>query len=127
MKSIEKIVFRGLLITIFFWLFLYISIFFANSTPFDDRTFNQQLWLEMDKSTIADNPRGEMYLDLTENYLKKGMTIADVKVLLGSPDLYSTKTQLSYNLGMWSLMDFNSLTIDFSPDGELIKAYMVQH
>lgn len=76
-----------------------------------------------------DNPRGKMYEDLVENYLRKGMTKAQVVALLGESDLVTKPEIISYNLGMWSGMriDYDSLDLVFSNDGKLTKYYRVQH
>ena len=98
-------------------------------SPFDNREFNRSAWVAMDHDMNPDNPRGEMYTDLVEKHLNKGMHISQVKVLLGEPDFESEESSLRYNLGMWSgmRMDYDSLNLEFSEKGRLLKVYRLQH
>ena len=97
--------------------------------PFDNRDFDSEIWLKYHEDMEPDNPRGEMYEDLVENYLIKGMSKAEVFGLLGQPDFQNTEDMMSYNLGMWSGMriDYDSLDLKFTDDGGLVEFYRVQH
>ncbi|MGJ0483877.1 MAG: hypothetical protein ACR65R_05000 [Methylomicrobium sp.] len=109
-------------------LYAYIN-FVVLDDPFDNRDFDGEVWLKYQRNMNPDNPRGEMYEDLMENYLHKGMSKSKVIGLLGQPDFQDTGMLMSYNLGMWSGMriDYDSLDLHFSKSGELTKYYRVQH
>jgi len=103
--------------------------FMGGGYPFDNREFDQSVWLSMNKDMSPDNPRGEMFVDLKDRHLKEGMTQFQIKALLGEPDFKNEPRLLSYNLGMWSglRMDYDSLDLVFSESGKLVEAYRVQH
>lgn len=97
--------------------------------PFDDRPFDREVWLAEAGLPGPDNPRGQMYEDLLEKHLKKGMTKAEVLALLGKPDATSRSRLFSYELGMWSGMRIDTDTLDVEFDGtdKVKRAYRVQH
>jgi len=96
--------------------------------PFNDREFDQVVWMSFHESIEADNPRGNMAYDIIDR-LKSGMSRADVLTLLGTPDFDEQANCLSYNLGMWSgfRIDYDSLDIFFDDSGNFSYAVIVQH
>lgn len=97
--------------------------------PFNNRDFDKEIWLKSHADMDPDNPRGEMYEDLVENHLSKGMSKTEIFGLLGQPDFQNTEDLMSYNLGMWSGMriDYDSLDLKFTADGGLVEFCRVQH
>lgn len=100
----------------------------SSDGSFDDLSFERQIWLQWRGSENPDNKRGLMYEDLLTKLIP-GMTKQEVLMLLGEPDHAKTENSFSYILGMWSgmKMDYDTLEIKFDTDGQLIKAYRVQH
>jgi hypothetical protein len=130
MNKFKKIILGFVIICVLAFISLYAFVMsIGDSNPFNNREFDQTVWLSMDNDMNPDNPRGEMFSSLIEEHLKEGMTISQVKVLLGEPDIKDEKALLSYNLGVWSGMriDYDSLDLVFSESGKLIKFYRVQH
>ncbi|WP_041366540.1 hypothetical protein [Methylophaga frappieri] len=103
--------------------------FLTGDSPFNDKEFDQKVWLSMDTDWDPDNPRGKMYEDIVDNHLEKGMSKQQVVDLLGQPDLKNKSLLFSYNLGMWSgfRMDYDSLDLVFNSSANLEKFYRVQH
>ena len=130
MKKVLKFVIAacGLLLVGVVGLFGYLY-FVVLDDPFDNKEFNRETWIKFHRSNEPDNPRGEMYESLVQNYLKKGMYKEKVVEILGKPDFVEEDAFLSYNLGMWSgfRMDYDSLDLKFSADGQLVEFYRVQH
>ena len=126
LKIIASILAVGLLgYVAFVWYVAYVVF----DTPFDNKEFDKIVWQKYHKDMNPDNPRGEMYKSLIEDYLKQGMTKREIIQLLGEPDYKDEENLLSYNLGMWSgfRIDYDSLDLNFSNDGNLVKYYRVQH
>ncbi len=96
---------------------------------FDNKKFNQEVWLQYHDDWEAKNPRGNMIRDIELKYLKQGMIREDVLELLGPPDLQQTDQLLSYNIGMWSgfRMDYDSFDLYFDESGKLQRSVIVQH
>lgn len=130
MKKIFKIIgiVAGIIILLFALFYAYV-FFVVLDCPFDNKDFDKTTWVQFDNSNDPDNPRGEMYEDLIENNLSKGMSKKEVIDLLGQPDYKSEEYFLSYNLGAWSgfRIDYDSLDLEFDKDGKLVKFYRVQH
>ena len=79
------------------------AIFFFDRTSADSQ-FNSEIWKAQQYSTEANNPRAAMIADLEKNYLRKGMTRAEIEGLLGEPDTIraiksSSTKRHRYNLG----------------------------
>ena len=112
--------------TIAFFAYIYFIVF---DYPFDNKEFDKVTWEKFSENMEPDNPRGEMFENLTEQHLKTGMTKSEVIKLLGKPDFREEKDFLSYNIGMWSgyRIDYDSLDLKFNEKGELIEFYRVQH
>ncbi len=118
---------------LFFMIMLHLSI----DDPFDDRTFDRQLWVQYDGSLDSDNPRGQMFVDLTTKVLKTGMTRAEVVELLGEPDYFRVQScgcepddqKLEYMLGMWSGLgiDYDSLRVELDDEDRVLKLSRHQH
>ena len=99
--------------------------------PFQKQTFNRQAWLTA--THTPDCVRGAMSTDLLDNHLRKGMTTAEVRQLLGEPDWGGGQpkeeaTKLicyRYYLGNWSgePMGGDYLEIDFDDAGRMLEAY----
>ena len=98
---------------------------FTDHGPFDDWKFDRKIWQENTNNEDPDNVRGMMIYDLTENYLKKGMSKNKVQELLGRPDFTQyTDEDLKmysvwkYTIGAWSGLgwDYDSLNIYFKDD-----------
>ncbi len=125
-KMLAGVVVSVLLVSVGFLLFLRCFIF---PNPFNDQRFNQSLWAAYSGSTDPNNPRGQMYEDLTKKKLKKGMSKQDILTLLGEPDFSKDETVFKYNLGAWSgfRIDYDSLDIEFDQDGKVKVFYRVQH
>jgi hypothetical protein len=96
---------------------------------FNELMFDAAVWKSFNNNDDPDNPRGQMFDDLTKSYLKKGLPKKGIEALLGPADLKSENYFWSYNLGMWSgfRMDYDSLDLKFDHDGKLTKFYRVQH
>jgi hypothetical protein len=126
LKILAGVVVSVLLVSIGFLFFLRFFIF---QNPFNDQRFNQSLWAAYSGSTDPNNPRGQMYEDLTTKNLKKGMSKQDVLTLLGEPDFSKEEAVFKYNLGAWSgfRIDYDSLDIAFDQDGKVKAFYRVQH
>ena len=104
-------------------------IFAVLDSPFDNRSFDRAVWAAYHESADADNPRGEMYEDLTENVLQEGMHRSKIIELLGPPDYREETHLVSYNLGMWSgfRIDYDTLDLELDNNGMLIRARRIQH
>lgn len=130
MKKVLKIfaiLFGSFLIgTIAFFAYIYFVVF---DYPFDNEYFDKITWQQYSNNMIRDNPRGEMFENLTEQYLKPGMSKKEVILLLGKPDFREEENFFSYNLGMWSgyRIDYDSLDLKFNKKGQLVEFYRVQH
>ena len=103
--------------------------------PFDDRRFDQKIWVQA--AETQDNPRGRMVVDLIGHHLKPGMPEAAVERLLGAPNskqtpeyfaLKATGTIWCYSIGAWSgfRMDGDGLAIQFDSGGYLVNAWHYQ-
>lgn len=112
-------------LTIYFWDFL---DFWFND-PFNDRRFDQTIWIENADSMEPDNPRGRMVTDLRRRLLKNHPTEAEVVELLGEPDVDRSAGFLSYNIGMWSgfRIDYDTLDVHFGKDGRVEEVKVIQH
>ncbi|HEY1016071.1 MAG TPA: hypothetical protein VGE07_25400 [Herpetosiphonaceae bacterium] len=97
--------------------------------PFDDRPFDQALWLQQQNTFVRDNPRGLMAHELATLLETQRLTRAEVLALLGAADGESYDTMLSYELGMWSgfRMDHDTLDIYFDSTDRVEDARVVQH
>lgn len=115
-----------LFVMIGFYTYLHFIVF---EDPFDNKKFERSVWMENHDNMDPDNPRGEMYKDLVEKKLKKGMTKEEIIELLGEADIKTEERFLSYNLGMWSgfKMDYDSLDLEFDNKNQLKRFYRVQH
>jgi hypothetical protein len=124
-------VLTGVVVSVFLVIvgFLFVLRFLIFQNHFDDKHFNQSLWAAYSGSTEPDNPRGQMYEDLTTKTLKKGMSKHHVLALLGEPDFSKEETVFKYNFGAWSgfRIDYDSLDIEFDQDGKVKSFYRVQH
>ena len=108
---------------------LVIILFPIFENPFDNRTFDKEIWHTYHNSTDQDNPRGNMADDLRKNHLYSGMTKKQVLELLGEPDFEKQSHVFKYVLGGWSgfRIDYDSLDIYFDSAGRLTKTRIVQH
>ena len=72
--------------------------------------------------------RGGMANDIKNRILKSGLPRADVKGLLGQPDV-EKPGKFEYNLGMCSglRIDFDSLNVYFNESGVVESVSIVQH
>ena len=97
--------------------------------PFNDRTFDEEIWHAYHNSLDSGNPRGNMADDLRKNHLRRGMAKEQVIELLGEPESEKSSQLLEYNLGMWSGMgfDYDTLDIYFDSSGRLTETRIVQH
>ena len=125
---------KRLIISLLILLVVFVVSFFAlirSSVEyrFNDRTFDAALWKSFTNNDSPDNPRGQMFDDLSKRHLRKGLSKKDVEDLLGPADLKSEIDLWSYNLGMWSgfRVDYDSLDLKFNGEGRLVKFYRVQH
>jgi hypothetical protein len=113
---------------------------FPFAYPFDDRAFEQNTWMRDDGSNV-NSIRGLMTADLITNYLKPGMSKAEVKRLLGSPDSQEKPDAFSpappqgaggvvwcYHIGSWSGMriDADFLAVLFDKSGVVVSAWHYQ-
>jgi hypothetical protein len=132
-KQIKSFVARVLItcIVILFFLIAYFCIWvlpFFFLTPFDDMQFNAEVWARQAGTKDYKNPRGQMYEDLLENHLHRGITKDQVIQLLGEPDYSKSDTLLRYYLGHWSEIGRypDYLYVEFDAKGRLKRAYKVQ-
>lgn len=91
---------------------------------FGEATFDPVRW--MAAATVHDTcDRGEMVLDIQKHILKRGMSKAQVTVLLGRP-AWEEENQYEYELGvcMWVV---HGLRVFFDKDGRLIHSAIIQH
>jgi hypothetical protein len=97
--------------------------------PFDDRTFDQTVWLQQRNASTRDNPRGLMAHDLATLIETKHLTRAEVIALLGEPDARSSEEVFSYHIGMWSgfRMDDDTFDVHFDSSGHVDDAKVIQH
>ena len=109
-------------------LYAYV-IFFVFDDPFDNRPFDNTVWAAFHESIDPDNPRGEMYEDLTDNVLRTGMDRTAIINLLGPPDHKEEAHLISYNLGMWSgfRIDYDTLDLELDGKGKLVRVRRIQH
>ena len=98
-KIIKRIIITLISIPVALYLFYWLAIFAyiiwhdnKNDQILRMNKFDQKLWLDDNRSKDRTKPhhysgcvRGEMYYDLIDNYLKKGMTKEEVFELLGKP------------------------------------------
>lgn len=110
-------------------------------------TFNRNVWLKYHGSEEAVNPRGFMAEYVRDHILRSGMPRQAVVDQLGQPDTEKTDCQqrhneemnqeelrkdgavcyISYNLGMYSMMDYDTLDIYFDEDSKVKQVRIVQH
>ncbi len=89
-------------ISLFFCSILFL-ISSCDSNPFDNQTFNQELWQK--NPVIQENNHNiRLYMseDIINNHLKIGMTKEETRQLLGKPDS-SDSTSDNYLLGEYWL------------------------
>lgn len=86
--------------------------------PFDDRSFNQKVWLDHYEDWGIGNPRGRMAYSVQKLLLDSRMTREEVIELLGPPEYGSEDSNFQYLLGPWSAfrMDYDLLIITFDED-----------
>jgi len=65
--------------------------------PRDARKFDATLWKVFADNVEPDNPRGQMYDDLVQNFPRKGLIKSEIEALLGPADLRSDNNFMSYN------------------------------
>jgi hypothetical protein len=87
-------------------------------SPHPDR-FVQQVWVEADPDGECGTRRG-MVDDLLANYVRPGMTKAEVITLLGAPE----DQDYGYILGCW--IDCDWVTVEFSADDRVRDVYQFQ-
>lgn len=110
-------------------IFFVVIIYPLINNPFNDRKFDQTVWVSYHDSTDPDNPRGNMVSNLQKKYLQLGMSKQEVLRLLGEPDYEESSTVYKYNLGVWSgfRIDYDSLDVHFDSSGRLTHTQVVQH
>lgn len=118
----------GLLLVAFAGLIIYVRFYFFNN-PFNDLRFDRNVWAAYKDSSDPNNPRGQMYEDMTKKVLKKGMSKEEVVTLLGEPDFSKEKLIFKYNIGAWSgfRIDYDTLDIHFDPQGQVTDFTRAQH
>ena len=86
-----------------------------NPDPFDDRPFNQEVWLEHFDDWDGANPRGRMAYSVRDILLETHMTRAEVIEMLGPPEYDSAEYSIRYLLGAWSgiRIDYDLMEIFF--------------
>ena len=113
-----------------------------NNEIFYKEKFDQKIWFQQSHSFKSDTYgvmtinksgycRGEMVEDLMSNHLKKGMTISEVKQIIGEPTchrLYKgyfvNDDCLQYNLGGCNLDSITKiLLVCFNKEGRLRKSF----
>lgn len=103
----------------------------VNSTYFDNRDFDQDVWIAHRNSWASDNPRGEMAYDLRDRLLRQRPTHPEVVSLLGEPDWpdQDPPHRIAYILGAWSgfRIDHDSLDIVFDAEGRVERVLIVNH
>ncbi len=91
---------------------------------FGHERFDTVRWMAVAKSQDSCD-RGEMVLDVKNRLLKRGMSKADVTVLLGRP-AWEDPNQIEYELGM-CLWVVHGLRLYFDEQGRLAHSDIVQH
>ena len=132
LKIIKLVFLIGLLSVLLFALFVYL-LFFTDVISFRGADFDKKIWSEAPNINQGiDCIRGEMYTDLKNNYLKKGISITEVKDLLGNTEYskYSNYTNcLDYELGMCSRLrvDYDSMLVCFDDKDKVDYVTHIQH
>ncbi len=120
-----------------------VSYDISHGLPIRKLAFDPEVWVANTSNWEADNPRGRMFIDLSENYLRRGMTIGETVDLLGEPEFRNrtemdqdrvaasafASTEFQYTLGAWSGMgsDDDWLHVNFGSDDRLTGFAWVQH
>ena len=109
-----------------FLLFIFFHVFspeiynFSNRTPFDSKQ-----WVEWNDDIGDTSLRWHMVKDLTKKYELVGMTVNEIKDLLGEPTT-EYKTHLDYNLGMSGHgIDYGVLSL--TVDNGIVIEYKIWH
>ena len=91
------------------------------SNPFAGRRFDRAVWLRNRSCDAENNPRARMYDDLARNHLRRGMSRAAVRRLLGEPAPGRAAAVLEYPLGYASgfKIDCDYLYVEFDRSGRL--------
>jgi hypothetical protein len=99
----------------------------VNQDPFDDRAFNQKVWLDHDEDWSMTNPRGRMAYSVRDLLLESRMTREEVRELLGPPEIDSERHSIQYLLGAWSSIriDPDYLVISFDEDDRAIEVRII--
>jgi hypothetical protein len=85
------------------------------TSPFDDREFDQTVWLQAGGKSDRKSPRGLMYDDLKSTLLRDKPTREQVLRMLGEPDVRKENESIEYLLGAWSgfRIDYDTIVISF--------------
>jgi len=107
-------------------LYIFFDMMF-NKDPFDDRAFNQEVWLDHFEDHGMANPRGRMAYSVRDLLLESHMTREEVIDLLGPPEIDSEIHSIQYLLGAWSSIriDLDYLVISFDDDDRVIEVRIV--
>jgi len=94
-----------------------------NPDPFDDRVFNQEVWLQHYDDWDAANPRGRMAYSVRDTLIEARMTREEVLEMLGPPEYGSATYSIKYLLGAWSgiRIDYDFLEIYFDESERVNK------
>jgi hypothetical protein len=89
--------------------------------PFDDRSFNQRVWLKHYDDWSWDNPRGPMAGSVRDLLVETRMTREEVIELLGPPEISEGDYAVRYLLGPWRgiPIDDDFLVVYFDEDGRV--------
>lgn len=120
-----------------------VSYDISHGWPIRKLEFDPEVWVANASNWEADNPRGQMFIDLSENHLRRGMTMGEIVDLLGEPEFRNrtemdqdreaasafASTEFQYTLGAWSGMgtDDDLLHLYFGSDDRLARFAWIQH
>jgi hypothetical protein len=109
--------------------FIAAFMFIGPSTPFDDRSFERDVWIAADDPIDPDNPRGLMAADLGIRLMAARSTYRETIDVLGRPDSLIEGRFARYFLGMWSGLrfDYDTFDISFDSTGHVSTIAIVQH
>ncbi|MGQ0613338.1 MAG: hypothetical protein ACT4PV_06345 [Planctomycetaceae bacterium] len=103
----------------------------VSDDPFDDLSFDRELWIAHARDDSRDNARGKMARDLRRLLMRDRPRRAEVLALLGDPDSpyeYS-RERVGYALGSWHgfRIDDDTLDIVFDEEERVLDVQIVPH
>ena len=114
--------------TICVWLATALAGYFImiELSTFGNSRFSKQKWENMANQHDKECVRGGMAEDISDNFIKPGMSIIEVKNILGQPQ-QEERDRIEYDLGMCGVLDDYSLLINLDENKKVRSTKIVQN